>query len=107
MTISLTGVLLNAVRYIDEKLDDDEDFYGLAPSFGLSQLAKDLRRLRRGEVTASQFWSVYQIDDDSDAMPTGPTLGSPCESCGGATVHLGDDWACVKCGLHGGIGGAK
>lgn len=31
-----------------------------------------------------------------------PFAGAYC-TCGGATVCLGDDWACVKCGLHGGV----
>lgn len=33
-----------------------------------------------------------------------PSIGSPCE-CGGTTLALGDDWACVKCGRHGGVAG--
>lgn len=36
------------------------------------------------------------------APPPKPALGPPCE-CGGTTLHLGDDWACVKCGRHGGV----
>lgn len=33
-----------------------------------------------------------------------PFVGARC-TCGGTTLALGDKWACLKCGRHGGVAG--